>query len=241
MWLVGLYLSKYGPKDPPARLGAQHWKDAYDLFYLNLSEGRLYLHFQRSLKNTRDSYDSYFPNDRIGWKVKPGKDDDPKPLPELGQEIYDEWNDKSEDQLWDSIKGFIDRTFLEIYRNVQETLEVEEEQREDEDYQKRTEGGKRVVVSTRRERNPRLRTDAIRIHGYSCQACGFNFEMNYGTWGREWIEVHHSVPLEEGERETDPERDLTVLCSNCHRMIHRKRDKVLSVQELRNKLAKTHV
>lgn len=35
------------------------------------------------------------------------------------------------------------------------------------------------------------------------------------------------------EVEIDPQNDLVCLCSNCHRMIHRRCDSILSVSELR--------
>ena len=94
------------------------------------------------------------------------------------------------------------------------------------------------MVSTRVERDPRLRAAAIRIHGTSCVVCGFAFADVYGEWGEGYIEVHHREPLGEssGERETNPEIDLVVLCANCHRMTHRRRDIVLSVDELKSKI-----
>lgn len=36
---------------------------------------------------------------------------------------------------------------------------------------------------------------AKRVHGFTCQCCGFNFEQAYGVLGREYIEAHHLVPL----------------------------------------------
>lgn len=33
--------------------------------------------------------------------------------------------------------------------------------------------------------------------------------------------------------EIDPAKDLVPVCANCHRMLHRKRDKVLSIEELK--------
>ena len=32
----------------------------------------------------------------------------------------------------------------------------------------------------------------------------------------------------------DPREDFAVLCSNCHRIVHRKKDHVLTLEELRN-------
>ncbi|MDO9310114.1 MAG: DUF3578 domain-containing protein [Nitrosomonas sp.] len=74
------------------------------------------------------------------------------------------------------------------------------------------------------ERNRKLAHRAKLAHGYICKACGFNFEEKYGGIGREFIEAHHLTPIAElkGQRLTlDPKKDFTVLCANCHRMIHR--------------------
>ena len=53
-----------------------------------------------------------------------------------------------------------------------------------------------------------------------------------------YAEVHHLVPFGEDPRtrETNPRTDLAVLCANCHRMVHRKRDVALTIEELRGKL-----
>ncbi len=64
--------------------------------------------------------------------------------------------------------------------------------------------------------------------------CGFNFEKAYGEWGAGFIHVHHTKPLSngEGERVVNPLTDMIVLCPNCHSMIHRRRNKTLSLDEL---------
>ena len=45
-----------------------------------------------------------------------------------------------------------------------------------------------------------------------------------GAHGRDFIEAHHTTPLShlDGERETRVE-DLTLVCANCHRMLHCRR------------------
>ena len=98
------------------------------------------------------------------------------------------------------------------------------------------EGSRHSVLSSRIERSARNRTEAIKLHGYKCQVCGFDFESTYGTLGKNYIEVHHINPLAEqdGEHIVNPETDLVCLCANCHRMIHRNRNQVLTVDELRN-------
>jgi hypothetical protein len=85
------------------------------------------------------------------------------------------------------------------------------------------------------ERNPKLRSKAILLHGYKCKACGFDFKEKYGERGSEFIEVHHLNPVSSHEKETslDPKTEMTVVCSNCHRMIHRRKDKILSLEELK--------
>ena len=40
------------------------------------------------------------------------------------------------------------------------------------------------------------------------------------------------------ETKVDPRSDMTVLCSNCHRTIHRRKDQVLTPEELRSLLRK---
>ena len=78
----------------------------------------------------------------------------------------------------------------------------------------------------RRERDPKLRRKVIeaykRRHAVvACEACGFNFQRVYGDRGTDYIECHHRTPLHvSGPTRTRPE-DLMLLCSNCHRMIHR--------------------
>ncbi|MDZ4657031.1 MAG: HNH endonuclease [Bythopirellula sp.] len=99
----------------------------------------------------------------------------------------------------------------------------------------RPEGGKKTRQAIASERDPRLRALAIKYHRLKCMACKFDFEAVYGERGKDFIEVHHNKPL--GERAkpelTDYRTDLDVVCSNCHRMIHRKKDSLLTVQELR--------
>lgn len=85
------------------------------------------------------------------------------------------------------------------------------------------------------ERNPRNRAAAIRVHGTTCVACGFNFDAFYGVaYARSYIEVHHLDSLARGgERVVDPVADLRPLCANCHSMVHRRPGTVLSIEELR--------
>jgi len=68
-----------------------------------------------------------------------------------------------------------------------------------------------------------------------CEVCGFSF---LDVYGEEYIECHHVVPISEGVRETKLE-DLCLVCSNCHRMLHRKiDDKYLSIEDLKKIISK---
>ena len=99
-----------------------------------------------------------------------------------------------------------------------------------------TEGARRYVYASRIERNHRNRVEAIRLHGYKCQACGFDFADIYGELGKNYIEVHHINPLadQDGEHIVNPATDLVCLCANCHRMVHRNQNQVLSIGDLRS-------
>lgn len=70
-----------------------------------------------------------------------------------------------------------------------------------------------------------------------CQACNFDFSKFYGSRGADFIEGHHTKlvsEMKEGE-ETKVE-DIALLCSNCHRMIHRK--PLMSVDDLKTLILK---
>lgn len=98
------------------------------------------------------------------------------------------------------------------------------------------EGRVTYYYGKRFERSLVNRERAIKIHGCKCRACGFDFEKVYGDRGKDFIEVHHNKPLHvnEGEEiEINPKTDLDPVCSNCHRMIHRKVDDIMTVKELR--------
>lgn len=67
----------------------------------------------------------------------------------------------------------------------------------------------------------------------ACEACDFDFARIYGVLGEGFAECHHLVPLSElpGVRTTRLS-DLAIVCSNCHRMLHRARP-VMTILELR--------
>jgi predicted HNH restriction endonuclease len=102
------------------------------------------------------------------------------------------------------------------------------------------EGERKLRLSSHFERNPKLRIAAIKMHGLICKVCGFDFELVYGEHGSGFIEVHHLKPVSTLSSSTNvsPENDMTVLCSNCHRMIHRNKDRAMTPAELKRLLTR---
>lgn len=92
------------------------------------------------------------------------------------------------------------------------------------------EGKKRKTFVTMRKREWKYRNAKIsaflELHGrLFCEVpgCGFDFELHYGEVGKGFAEVHHLDQMKDAPdegRKATLER-LAVVCSNCHRMIHR--------------------
>jgi predicted HNH restriction endonuclease len=100
------------------------------------------------------------------------------------------------------------------------------------------EGATTTVTVTLYERSAVARRKCVEHYGCSCCVCGFSFESAYGELGRDYIHVHHVVPLAEvdEEYEVDPVRDLRPVCPNCHAMLHRK-SPAFSVEELKEQVS----
>lgn len=88
------------------------------------------------------------------------------------------------------------------------------------------------------KRDPVLVRRAKNKLGFKCQVCNFNFEEKYGELGKEFIECHHLNPFSERDEkewtknlQTNIE-EVSVLCANCHRMIHRRKP-AFTLDELR--------
>jgi ribosomal protein L44E len=109
---------------------------------------------------------------------------------------------------------------------------------ESEDYESQyPEGKAKYRLHRKLERDPKLanaaKAKALEINKeLKCEACGFDFFKIYGELGFGFIEAHHKIPVAilKGKKPTKIS-DLTLLCSNCHRMIHRGK-RVMSVREL---------
>jgi|SRR5947209_13752118 len=94
-----------------------------------------------------------------------------------------------------------------------------------EDSQTYIEGATRQITINDYERDPRARQACIDYYGFDCYVCGFNFEESYGEVGRNFIHVHHLIPISSigKQYELDPKRDLRPVCPNCHAIIHKRK------------------
>ena len=99
--------------------------------------------------------------------------------------------------------------------------------------------GKRLLRQhITRERNSKLVKEAKRQfkekHGaLYCEVCNFNFEKKYGDIGKDYIEAHHTKFVCSLEENSETKvSDLVLVCSCCHRMLHRKRP-LLTIDEIK--------
>ena len=91
------------------------------------------------------------------------------------------------------------------------------------------------VTITTHERNINARNKCIQSKGTKCFVCGFDFEKTYGELGKGFIHIHHVTPISnrDGRYEIEVENDLFPVCPNCHAMLHRRKDSILSIEELK--------
>ncbi|WGD34703.1 HNH endonuclease [Olleya sp. YS] len=82
------------------------------------------------------------------------------------------------------------------------------------------EGFKREIKTENSYRSQKLVKLAKEKYGTECIVCGFSFEHKYGQHGKDFIEIHHLLPIENGIRKSTIE-DVAPVCSNCHRMLHK--------------------
>jgi 5-methylcytosine-specific restriction protein A len=143
--------------------------------------------------------------------------------------FFDGWND-GRDFIWklrpDLCKA-LQLSGLADWNDYPEEIPVR-------DIGKLTEGATKTIRVNSYERNPEARRQCIKKFGLICSVCGFNFEQMYGEIGKDFIHVHHVIPLSDirKEYEITPD-DLMPVCPNCHAMLHRNKGHVLRIEELK--------
>lgn len=91
------------------------------------------------------------------------------------------------------------------------------------------EGKRKLRTHLIRERNPKIiklaKERFKEKHGrLFCEVCDFDFFDKYGELGEDFIEGHHTIPVSElVEGQNTNVEDIALVCSNCHKMLHRRR------------------
>ena len=134
----------------------------------------------------------------------------------------------------------LERIARSIKSNTERIAVTEIDASETDGYEEEYPEGKLLFkLHTSRERSKELikkkKRQALKEFGVlRCEACGFVFSQKYGLLGDNFIECHHTIPIStlpvDGKTHI---KDLALVCSNCHRMLHR-RGELLTVSELRS-------
>lgn len=106
------------------------------------------------------------------------------------------------------------------------------------------EGKERYITQKKRERDgvlPKKKKEMVlkETGSLKCEVCNFDFYETYGKHGESYIECHHLNPVSKMKNGDETKlSDLSLICSNCHRMIHRNKDHWLTLDELRDLINK---
>lgn len=152
-----------------------------------------------------------------------------------------------EQEIWDEYAPNPDRcrdTAQTIIRALEDLETSKSLPNENWEYEEAEEGKAVTRVHVARERSRKIverkKESVLKCTGrLQCEACGFDFYQIYGERGFGFIECHHEKPVSEIQPgEKTRLKDLRLICSNCHRIIHRQRP-WLSIYDIQRLLART--
>ena len=220
--LLVLHLYLRNPKSPPSKESKEVKEMSETLGRLN---NRLGGDTNEKFRNTNGVYMKMMNFRRFDGSIegvgltRGGKDE---------KVVWDLYSDKQKEltNIVNSIKKLI-----EINIELPPTIDEQDE----EDLE---EGKLKTRLHKVRERNPstvkKKKNNFLKQNGrLYCEVCDFDFVKEYGSRGDGFIECHHTKFLSDYDEPTKTSiSDLVLLCSNCHRMIHRKKP-WLSVDELK--------
>ncbi len=169
-----------------------------------------------------------------------------KSLPDKEGDVYKELLHFLENRKQSSylVSGFIQASlpyFFDFWKSENSSTITQNDFPDSAETETCIEGAKTTVLVNKYERNSTARQKCIDELGYYCHICGINFEEIYGEIGKNFIHVHHKIPLNEIKEEyvVDPIKDLLPVCPNCHAMLHRRiNSKYLTIDELKQLFAK---
>lgn len=149
------------------------------------------------------------------------------------KEIFSEFlNDKDE----------LHRLARAIIKNIDDDVLVDADLVSEETYEA-SEGRLLRRTHYTRERDPKIvkrKKDVVmkKKGQLACEACGLVFEKYYGVIGEGFIECHHKKKVSDMKpKETTKMEDLSLICSNCHRMIHKPKV-MLTINEIKQLINK---
>ena len=123
---------------------------------------------------------------------------------------------------------FIWNLFKNIDTDLYENIPIINDGERDFEENAVEEGRERTILKLHKfkERNPQIirkaKENAKKENKFYCEVCLFNFELQYPILGNGFIECHHREPISSGNIRKTKIKDLAIVCSNCHRMLHRK-------------------
>lgn len=132
-----------------------------------------------------------------------------------------------EEEIWKEFSNNVE-LLSKVAQSIRVGIEYIDDNRTMEDDDEFREGKILYRVHKTHERNSNITKKAKNLAekngNLKCQVCGFDFYENYGELGKGYIECHHTIPVSQysADQKTSIE-DLVLVCSNCHRMLHRKR------------------
>lgn len=151
---------------------------------------------------------------------------------QMDELVWNEYGESPEDlrSLAENIRSFINS---DLPIPPQEVVNDDEEESAEGKILTRTHKYRERDSKLIKRKKERVLKDQGRL---LCEVCDFCFQKTYGERGDGFIECHHTKPVSELKvGETTKLSELSLVCSNCHRMIHRKRP-WLSVEALREML-----
>ena len=148
---------------------------------------------------------------------------------------------KLEEEIWDEFSGNpeklknVSRAIIESSFDVPRPTENEQN---DEEFE---EGRVLTKLHKIRERAPGIsrlkKATVLQKNGkLACEVCHFDFHEFYGEIGEGVAECHHTKPVAELRKgEKTKLSELSILCANCHRIIHKSRP-MLTVPQLKRQI-----
>lgn len=95
---------------------------------------------------------------------------------------------------------------------------------------------KKLTHHLRCERNIGNREQVLQNQGCRCHICGFDYSRAYGSdIAKDFIEIHY-LGTNDPDQPVDIHSDFIPVCANCHRMLHHKRNRNISVEELKKRV-----